>query len=174
MLELPVLQDRLVSLDLLGLQGRQVQPELQDSREQWESMEQLEALVPVASSEHLELQEQQARLGQPDQLDPRVHRDTRERRAMLGPSEPQEQLGRLVLKDQQDYEVHRESRVTPDQLVLQDQRAKWVKQAELATQVKLVRRVQSAARVLQAPLGHQEALERPVKLVQLEGPVPQA
>lgn len=67
MLELPVLQDRAGSLDLLDPLDRRVQLELQDSWEQWESMEQLEALVPVGSSEQLGLQEQQARLGQRDQ-----------------------------------------------------------------------------------------------------------
>lgn len=66
MLELPVQRDRVVCQDLSGPRGRQVQPELQDSREQWEVMEQLEALVPVDSSEHLGLQVQQAR---PDPLD---------------------------------------------------------------------------------------------------------
>lgn len=93
---------------------------------------------------------------------------------MLGPLEPQEQLDRPVFKDQLDHEVRKVSRVIPDQRVLQDRRAKSANQAELATRVKLVRRVQSAARVLRAPLDRQEALERPVKLVQLVGPGPQA
>lgn len=93
---------------------------------------------------------------------------------MLGPLERLEQLDRPEFRDRRDREVRRESRVTPAQLDLQDRRVRWVKMAELVTRVKLVRRVRSAVRVLLVPLGHQEALERPVKLAQLAGPVPQA